>query len=56
MSLLSFIPFVKSNIPEQVISEAWEDRNEILDDGVNLFVLEKTGKPRYPSVFTGRPE
>jgi len=37
MSLLSFIPFLKSNAPDQVISEAWEDRNKILDDGVNLF-------------------
>ncbi len=45
MSLLSFIPFVKSNAPDQVISESWEDRNKILDDGVNLFCWKRPEEP-----------
>ena len=45
MSLLSFIPFLKSNAPEQVLSEDWEDRNQILDDGVNLFCWKRPENP-----------
>ncbi len=53
MSLLSFIPFVKSNAPDQVISEAWEDRNKILNDGVNLFCWKRPENPDIHQFLQG---
>ena len=45
MSLLSIIPFKKSTVPGQVLSEDWEDRIKILDEGVNLFCWQRPEDP-----------
>ncbi|MEM0941603.1 MAG: DUF1826 domain-containing protein [Bacteroidota bacterium] len=47
MNLLASIPFLsnKSKIPQQVISNSWSDREQILNKDVNLFCWERSLEP-----------
>ena len=45
MNLLASIPYIKSKTSKQVLSPLWSDRDQILNENVNLYCWERTLAP-----------
>ena len=53
MNLLTGIPFLdRQKSPQQVQSDSWEDRNEILKSDVNLFCWKRPHPPEVTNFLT----